>query len=120
MVNNIFSNQILLKLIDCFVLVYSYQDSNRKRFETRRFYLAKGIIKNNNVSISDKNFYNQPIDSHVKRYEEITKLTTRPSEDYVRWRLLDYGCIKNPSRLIAVDWSRQKQLDTDPKAIEQK
>ena len=30
-----------------------------------------------------------------------------------------YDCIKNHNRLIAVDLSRQKELDTDPKAIQQ-
>ena len=29
-----------------------------------------------------KNFYDQPIDSDVKQYEEIRKLTTGQSEDY--------------------------------------
>ena len=33
--------------------------------------------------------------------------------------MLDYDCIKNQYRLIAVDLSRQKELDADPKAIQQ-
>ena len=33
--------------------------------------------------------------------------------------MLDYDCIKNHYRLIAVDLSRQKELDADPKAIQQ-
>ena len=33
--------------------------------------------------------------------------------------MLDYGCKKNHCRLIAVDLSRQKQLDADPKEIQQ-
>ena len=33
--------------------------------------------------------------------------------------MLDYEYIKNYYRLIAVDLSRQKQLDADPKAIQQ-
>ena len=32
--------------------------------------------------------------------------------------MLDYDCIKNHYRLIAVDLSRQKELDADPKAIQ--
>ena len=31
--------------------------------------------------------------------------------------MLDYYCIKNHFRLIAVDLSRQKELHADPKAI---
>ena len=33
--------------------------------------------------------------------------------------MLDYESIKNHYRIIAVDLSRQKELDSDPKAIQQ-
>ena len=54
-----------------FVLVYTNQDDNAKRFKTRRYYLQKDIIKNYNVIINEKNFYDQVIDSYIKRQEEI-------------------------------------------------
>ena len=69
--------------------------------------------------IIGKNFYDQPIDSDVKWYEEIRKLTTGQGEDYTTGCLLDYDYFKNNYRLIAVDLNRQKQLDADPKAIQQ-
>ena len=69
--------------------------------------------------ISGKNFYHQPINSDIKRYKEIRKLTTGQGEDYTTGCLLDYDYIKNHYRLIAVDLSRQKELDADPKAIQQ-
>ena len=59
-----------------FVLVYSNQDDNAKRFKARWYYLPKGVIKNCNVIISGKNFYDQPIHSDVKRCKKIRKLTT--------------------------------------------
>ena len=40
-----------------FVLVYTNQDANTKRFNTRKYYLPKGIIKNYNVIINGKIFY---------------------------------------------------------------
>ena len=40
-------------------------------------------------------------------------------EDYTAGCLLDYDCIKNNYRLIAVDLSRQKELVIDLKAIQQ-
>ena len=49
-----------------FVLVYSNQDDNCKRFKTRRYYLPIGITDNYNVIINDKNFCHQPIDSNIK------------------------------------------------------
>ena len=46
-------------------------------------------------------------------------LTKRQGEDYTLGCSLDYDYIKNHYRLIAVDLSRQKELDADPKAIHQ-
>ena len=67
----------------------------------------------------NKNFYDQGIDSDIKRYEEIRKLTTGQGEDYTTGCLLDYYYIKYNYTLIAFDLSKQKELDTDPKAIQQ-
>ena len=58
-----------------FVLVYTNKYNNAKRFNAQKFYLPKDIIKNYNVIINGKNFFDQPIDSDIKRYEEIRKLT---------------------------------------------
>ena len=102
-----------------FVLAYSNEDDNSKRFQTKRFYLPKDIIKNYNVIINGKNFYDEAIDSSIKRYEEIRKLTTGQGQDYITGFLLEYGYIKSHYRLVAVDLSRQKESDVDPKAIQQ-
>ena len=67
----------------------------------------------------EKNFCDQAIDSDIKRYEEIRKLSTGQGENYTTGCLLDYNYIKNNYRLIAVDLSRQKELAADPKAIQQ-
>ena len=101
-----------------FVLVYTNEDNNAKRFNAQKFYLPKDIIKNYNVIINGKNFFDQPIDSDIKRYEEITKLTTEQSKDYTTGCLLDYDYIKNHYRLIAGDLRRQKELDAVEKAIQ--
>ena len=69
--------------------------------------------------INEKNIYHRAIDSDIKWYEEIRKLTTRQGEDYTKWCLLDYGYIKYHYRLIAIHLSRKKKLDADPKAIQQ-
>lgn len=60
----------------------------------------------------------QTVDSDIKRYEK-TKLTTGQSEDYTTGCLLNYEYIKNHYRLIAVDLSRQNELDADPKVIQE-
>ena len=94
-----------------FVLAYSNQDEDAKRFRTPRYYLPKGIIDNYNVVINGKNFYDQPIDSGVKRLEEIRKLATRQGKDCKDCTtrcLFDYDYIKNHYEIINNDLSRQK------------
>ena len=51
------------------VLVYRNKANNGKRFNARKCYLPKGIIKNYNVIMNGKDFYDQPIDSDIKQYE---------------------------------------------------
>ena len=76
-------------------------------------------MKNYNVIINGKNFYDQPIDFDVKWQEEIRKLTTGQSEDYTTGCLLGYEYVKTHCRVTEVDLRRQKELGNDPKAIHQ-
>ena len=72
-----------------FVLNSTNEDGNAKRSNARRYYLSKGVTDNSNVIIDGKIFYDQLIDSNVKRFEEIRKLTTGEGEGYATWCLLD-------------------------------
>ena len=72
-----------------FVLVFFLiLNANSKTIKTRTYYLPKRIIKTYIVNINGKNFYDQAIDSDIKRYEEIRKLKTGQSEDYTTGCLL--------------------------------
>ena len=51
--------------------------------------------------------------------KKFLKITTGQGEDYTTGCLLDYDYIKSHYRLIAVDLGRQKELDANPKAIQQ-
>ena len=56
----------------------------------------------------------------MRQYKKIRKLTRGQGEDYTTGCFFDYDYIKNHYRLIiAADLSRQKELDVDPKAIQQ-
>ena len=63
---NIFSNQNYVEVYRLFILVYSCQDDDTKKFKTQGYYLPKGVIKNYNVIINEKNFFDQPVDSDLK------------------------------------------------------
>ena len=102
-----------------FILAYTNVDDNTKRFNARKYYLPKDVIKNFNAIINQKNFYDQAIDSGIKRYKEIRKLATDQGEGYTTGCLLGYDYIKNHYRLIVADLSRQKELDAHSKAIPQ-
>ena len=85
------------------------RNNDVKRFNARKYYLPKGIIVSYNVIKNGKNVYDQEIDSGIKRFKEIRKLTAGQGEDYTTGWLLDYDYIKSHYRLKAVDLSRQKK-----------
>ena len=53
------------------------------------------------------------------KYENIRKIATRQGADYTTGCLLDYIYFKKYYKMIAVDLSKQKALDDNPKAIQQ-
>ena len=69
--------------------------------------------------IDGRNFYDQPINNLVKQYDEVRKVSTGHSDDYTTGSLLDYAYFKDNYKLIAVDLSKLKALDADPRAIQQ-
>ena len=69
--------------------------------------------------IDGKNFFKQTINNDVKTYENIRKITTSQGDDYTTGYLLDYPYFKENYKMIAIDLSRQNELDADPRAIQQ-
>ena len=69
--------------------------------------------------IDGRNFFDQPINSMNKTYENIRKIATGQGDDYTTGCLLDYTYFKKYYKMIAVDLSKQQALDADPKAIQQ-
>ena len=64
-------------------------------------------------------FYGQPINDEIKKYDEIRKVATGKGADYINECLLHYQYFKNHYKLIAVDLSKQKELDADPRTTQQ-
>ena len=69
--------------------------------------------------IDGRNFFDQPIDSMAKTYENIRKIAMGQGDDYTGGCLLDYTYFKENYKMIAIDLSKQQALDADPRAIQQ-
>ena len=76
-------------------------------------------IKNYNIEIDGRNFYDQSINDSIKQYHGVRKISTGQGDDFTTGCLLDYVYFKDDFRLITADLSKQKALDADPKAIQQ-
>ena len=69
--------------------------------------------------IDGKTFFDQPIKNDVKTYDNIRKIATGHCDDYTTGCLLDYPYFEKYYKLIAIDLSKQRKLDTEPKTIQQ-
>ena len=76
-------------------------------------------MKDYNVMIDGKNFFDQTIKNDTVIYENIRKIATGQGDDYTTGCLLDYAYFKNYYKMIAIDLSKQQALDADPKAVQQ-
>ena len=61
-------------------------------------------IKDYNVMIDRKNFFNQPVTKNEITYENI-KIATGQGADYTIGGLLDYAYFKDHYKMIAIDMS---------------
>ena len=105
-------------VFELFVLAYAYGNVTNKN-SYRKYFLQRLKIKNYNIEIDGRNFYNQPINDLIKQYNEVRKISTGQGDDYTTGCLLDFAYFEKNCRLIAIDLSKQKALDADPKAIQQ-
>ena len=85
----------------------------------RKYFVPRVDITSYNVLIDGRNFYDQPINDSIRKYHEIRKIATGKGDNYAAGSLLDYDYFKNNYQLIAVDLSKQRELDADPRAIQQ-
>ena len=99
-----------------FILAF---ESDAQRTSNERYYLPNVEIKDYNVKIDGKNFFDQPVKTNKVTHENIGKVAAVQGDDYATGCLLDCIYFKNYYKLIAVDLSKQQALDADPKAIQQ-
>ena len=99
-----------------FVLAFENDDH---RISNKRYYIPNVEIKDYNVMIDGKNFFDQPVKNDKVTYENIRKIAIGQGDDYTTGCLLDYTYFKKCYKMIEVDLSKQQTLDADPKAIQQ-
>ena len=102
-----------------FVVAYSRVDGQPDRNSQQKYYLPRIDLNKYHVIIDRKKFYDNPIESDVEKYRELKKVMIGKGEDYTTGSLYDYNYIKKHYKIVAVDLSKQKELDADPRAIQQ-
>ena len=100
------------------LFVLAFEDDTQ-RTSNKRYYIPNVEIKDYNVMIDDKNFFDQPIKNSKVTYENIRKIAIGHGDDYTTGCLLDYTYFKKYYKMVAIDLSKQQNLDADPRAIQQ-
>ena len=102
-----------------FVIGYNRANGQPTRNGQRKYYLPRIDLEKYNVIIDGRSFYDNPIESDIENYRELEKVMIGKGEDYTTGSLLDFNYFDKHYKLVAVDLSKQKELDADPRAIQQ-
>ena len=106
-------------MILVFKLPYASGDNVTNENSYENHFLPRLKIKNYNIKIDGRSFYDQSINELIIQYDEIRKISTGQSDDYTTGCLLDFAYLEKKYELIAADLSKQKALDADSTAIQQ-
>ena len=96
--------------------MYFGNDNGRRSHS--EYYLPKVEIKDYNILIGGKNFFDQLINNDTKTYENIRKISTGQEDNYTSGCLLDYPNFKEKYKIIAIHLSKQQVRNTDSRALQ--
>ena len=102
-----------------FVMAYNRVENQPTRNGQRKYYLPRISLNKYNVIIDGRNFYDNPIESNIEKYRELKKVMIGKREGYTTGSLLNFNYFDKHYKLVAIDLSKQKELDADPRAIQQ-
>ena len=102
-----------------FVMAYNRANGQPTINRRQKYYLPRIDLEKYNAIIDGRNFYDNPIESDIEKYRELKKVMIGKGEDYTAGYLLDFNYFDKHYKLVAVDLSKQKELDADPRAIQQ-
>ena len=72
-------------------ILASLNDANSTVNSHRKYFLPRAEIKNYNIEIDGRNFYDQLINDLIKQYDEVRKISTGQGDDYTIGSLLDFA-----------------------------
>ena len=102
-----------------FVMAYNRANGQPTRNGRRKYYLPRTDLEKYNVIIDGRNLYDNPIESDIEKYRELKKVMIGKGEDHAAGSLFDFNYFDKHYKLVAVDLSKQKELEADPRAIQQ-
>ena len=102
-----------------FVMAYNRANGQPTRNGQQKYYLPRIDLENYNVIIDGRNFYDNPIKTDIEKYRELKKVMIGKGEDYTRGYLFDFNYFDKNYYLVAFDLSKQKELDADPRSLQQ-
>ena len=102
-----------------FVLLFQRiagENNTRKDYSDSfsHYYVPNVRIKDFNVLIDGKSFFDLPVKNEEEAYEKIIEMSN--NNDYTTGNLLDFAYFKENYKLIAIDLSKQTKLK-DPQQI---
>ena len=100
------------------LFVFAFEKDTQKT-SLSGYYLPNVELKDYNIMINGENFFDQPMKNNKVTYENIRKIATGQGDGYTTGCLLDYPYFKRSYKMIAVDLSKQQELDADPRANQQ-
>ena len=90
-----------------FVLPYASGNIITDENSYRRYFLPRIKIKNYNIEIEGRNFYDQLINDSIKQYDEVRKISTGKGDDYTAGCLLDFAYFEKNYKIIGADLRKQ-------------
>ena len=97
-----------------FFLFFTRNNAGNNRDSFSHYYVPNVKIKDFNVLIDGKSFFDLPVKSEEEAYEKIIDMSN--NNDYTTGNLLDFAYFKENYELIAINLSKQTKLK-DPQKI---
>ena len=108
----------MTKVNRLFVMLFERTEENNfkkdHRYSFSHYYVPNAKIKDFNVLIDGKGFFDLPVKNEEEAYEKMIEMSR--NNDYTTGNLLHFAYFKDNYRLIAIDLSKKIKLE-DPQQI---